>query len=82
MRYLLLELWQRTGATVLFVTHAIDEATYLSDRVVVLTPRPGRVHGAVAIDLPRPRHPDMEDLPRFFELETDLRHRLREGAGR
>jgi len=51
----LLEIWQKTKKTVLFVTHSVDEAVFLSDRVVVLSPRPGRVRDIVAIDLPRPR---------------------------
>jgi NitT/TauT family transport system ATP-binding protein len=80
MRYLLLSLWQRTGATVLFVTHAIDEATYLSDRVVVLTPRPGRVFTTMSVDLGRPRMPDMEEQTRFFQLETNLRHAVRDAV--
>ena len=51
----LTRLWERTGKTIVFVTHDIDEAVYLSDRVVVLTARPGRIREEVKIDLPRPR---------------------------
>ena len=65
-----------------FVTHSLAEAVYLSDRVVVLSARPGRVVGDVAVDLPRPRTPDLEDDPAFFALETELRHLLHTGAGR
>jgi NitT/TauT family transport system ATP-binding protein len=55
MQQLLLELWRELHMTVVFVTHDVDEAVYLSDRVIVLTQRPGRVKAEVAIDLPRPR---------------------------
>jgi len=51
----LTRLWERTGKTIVFVTHDIDEAVYLGDRVVVLTARPGRIREEVKIDLPRPR---------------------------
>jgi NitT/TauT family transport system ATP-binding protein len=51
----LLDIWEKTRKTVLFVTHSVDEAVYLSDRIVVLTPRPGRVKEVVEIGLPRPR---------------------------
>jgi NitT/TauT family transport system ATP-binding protein len=51
----LVEIWSRTGLTVLFVTHAIEEAIFLADRVVVMSPGPGRIEREYAIDLPRPR---------------------------
>jgi NitT/TauT family transport system ATP-binding protein len=54
----LLELWQREKKTVIFVTHSMDEAVYLSDRVVVMTPRPGRVAEVLDVPLPRPRNAD------------------------
>ena len=60
MRYELLRLWERQRPTVLFVTHSIPEAVALSDRVVVLSARPGEVVDDIAIDLPRPRHQDVE----------------------
>ena len=77
MRYLLLELWNRTQATVLFVTHSVTEAAILSDRVVVMAPRPGRIAAEVAIDLPRPRTPELEDEPRFHAIVRQLRAELR-----
>jgi NitT/TauT family transport system ATP-binding protein len=55
MQSFLLDIWQGSGKTVVFVTHHIDEAVYLADRVIVLTARPGRVLDSVAIDMPRPR---------------------------
>ena len=51
----LLEIWEKTKKTVIFITHSVDEAVFLSDRIVVLTPRPGRICQVVTIDLPRPR---------------------------
>ena len=66
----------------MFVTHSIAEAVFLSDRVAVLSQRPGRVVGVVDVDLPRPRTADLEDDPAFFAIETRLRRLLHEGAGR
>jgi NitT/TauT family transport system ATP-binding protein len=82
MRHLLAELCEPLNTTVLFVTHSLAEAVYLSDRVVVLSPRPGRVVGVEPIELPFPRRPELEDDPEFFASETRLRHLLHTGAGR
>jgi NitT/TauT family transport system ATP-binding protein len=76
MRYLLLGLWERHGATVLFVTHSITEAVMLSDRVVVLTPRPAQVAAVEEITLPRPRHAGQEDTLAFLEHVTRVRQAL------
>jgi NitT/TauT family transport system ATP-binding protein len=78
MRYMLLDLWQRLGATVVFVTHSVTEAVILSDRVVVMAPRPGRVVTIEQIGLPRPRAREMEDEPAFHEHVRRLRSDLRE----
>ena len=80
MRHLLATLCEPTNTGVLFVTHSLAEAVFLSDRVVVLSSRPGRVVGTVRVDLPRPRLPELEDDPAFFAIETELRHLLRRGA--
>jgi len=80
MRYLLLRLWEQRAATVVFVTHSIAEAVMLSDRVVVMTGRPGRIQADEPIPLARPRRPDQEETTEFFELETRLRRALRAGA--
>ena len=82
----LLSLCGETGATVLFVTHSIAEAVFLSSRVVVLSPRPGRIERVVDVDLPRPRSEKTRALSRFFELVTTVREHLVEdpalaGAG-
>jgi NitT/TauT family transport system ATP-binding protein len=80
MRHLLARLCESIATTVVFVTHSIAEAVFLSDRVVVLSNRPGRVVGIEPITLPRPRHPQMEDDAEFFALTRRLRALLREGA--
>jgi NitT/TauT family transport system ATP-binding protein len=76
----LLRIWAETHKTVLFVTHSIDEAVLLSDRVVVITPRPGRVARDIAIDLPRPRGPESRSLPLFQDHARTLRHLLGVGG--
>jgi NitT/TauT family transport system ATP-binding protein len=76
----LLEIWRRMQSTVVFVTHSISEAVFLSTRVVVMSPRPGRIAGTVDIDLPQPRTNDTREDPRFFELVTEVRELLR-GVG-
>lgn len=74
----LLTIWSETGATLVFVTHSIAEAVFLSDRIVVMSPRPGRVETIIEVDLPRPRGPETRDDRRFFELIAEVRHNLRE----
>lgn len=77
----LLRLWARMkGMTVIFVTHSINEAVYLSSRVVVLSPRPGRLAEIIDIDLPRPRGPETRDMDQFFHLSSRVRHALRAGV--
>ena len=76
----LLRIWERAGSTVVFVTHSIAEAVYLSTRVVVMSARPGRIAGIVEIDLPQPRSAETREDPRFFELVTAVRDILRAGA--
>ena len=78
MRYLLLDLWERARSTVVFVTHSVTEAAILSDRVLVMAARPGRIAAERTIHLPRPRTPEMEDEPAFHEIVKLLRTDLRE----
>ena len=73
----LLAIWQQLGSTVVFVTHSISEAVFLSTRVVVMSPRPGRIAGIVDIDLPYPRTVETREAPRYFELVTEVRELLR-----
>jgi NitT/TauT family transport system ATP-binding protein len=73
----LLSIWQKLSSTVVFVTHSISEAVFLSTRVVVMSPRPGRIAGLVDVDLPYPRTVETREEPRFFELVTDVRELLR-----
>ena len=75
----LLRIWQESGSTIVFVTHSIAEAVFLSTRVVVLSPRPARITGIVDIDLPQPRNTDTREQERFFELVTQVRELLRTG---
>ena len=75
----LLKIWAKTDTTVIFVTHSIDESVYLSDRVVVMHSRPGRIKEEVAVDLPRPRwEGDVKADPRFARLRTRIRESLRD----
>jgi NitT/TauT family transport system ATP-binding protein len=76
----LLSIWQQLGSTVVFVTHSISEAVFLSTRVVVMSPRPGRITGIVSIDLPYPRTIETREDPHFFELVTQVRELLRHGG--
>ncbi len=79
MRYLLLDLWEQVGSTVLFVTHSIPEAVALSDRVAVLGSRPGRIARVVDVRLPRPRHASVEDTAEFHQVLAEIRSALRQG---
>ena len=66
----LLEIWTPGGKTVLFVTHPIDEAVYLSDRVIVMSARPGRILADITIDIPRPRPFEVKRTPAFLDTRT------------
>ncbi|MCB0159772.1 MAG: ABC transporter ATP-binding protein, partial [Caldilineaceae bacterium] len=74
----LLDIWAATHKTVIFVTHSISEAVFLSNRVVVMTPRPGKIAAVVDIDLPYPRTFDTRESEQFFDLVTQVRETLRE----
>jgi NitT/TauT family transport system ATP-binding protein len=70
-------IWHQTGITVVFVTHSIPEAVFLSSRVVVMSARPGRITRVIDIDLPRPRAEETRETDRYFELVTAVREALR-----
>ena len=75
----LLRLWERTQKTVVFVTHSIPEAVFLSTKIVVMSPRPGRVHDVIACDFPRDRTLDIRETPEFIAVANRVRQGLREG---
>ena len=77
----LLRIWEASGSTVIFVTHSIAEAIFLSTRVVVMSPRPGRIVGVVGVDLPQPRTADTREDAGFADLIRKVRHLLRRGGG-
>ncbi len=72
-----LDIWSKTGTTVVFVTHSIPEAVFLSTRVVVMSPRPGKIADVIEIDLPQPRSEDTREADRFYEKLTEVREALR-----
>jgi NitT/TauT family transport system ATP-binding protein len=72
----LLQIWSEIGSTVIFVTHSIQEAVFLSTRVAVMSARPGRIAGIVPVDLPQPRTAATREEPHFFELVTQVREQL------
>jgi NitT/TauT family transport system ATP-binding protein len=74
----LLRIWHEAKKTVLFVTHQIEEAVYLSDQVIVMTKRPGRLKKLFEIDLPRPRDYEMRVSARFNELKLDIWNELKD----
>jgi NitT/TauT family transport system ATP-binding protein len=75
----LLELWARTNKTICFVTHSIPEAVYLSTRIVVMSPRPGRVTDIIESTLPRERPLDIRETPEFLAIAARVRDGLRAG---
>ena len=75
----LLKLWAKTRKTVVFVTHSIPEAVYLSTRIVVMSPRPGRIHDVIESDLPAERPLDIRETPQFLEIAHRVREGLRQG---
>jgi len=80
MNLLLLRLWSETDKTIVFVTHNISEAIFLADRVVVMTPRPGRVARVYDIDLPRPRTIEMTFEPSFIQLVQEIKVAVESGG--
>ncbi len=81
MQQEVLRLWGETGTSVVFVTHSIPEAVFLSTRVVVMSPRPGRISDEIAIDIDGARDQATRENTRYFELITEVREALRRGEG-
>jgi NitT/TauT family transport system ATP-binding protein len=76
----LLRIWRQTNKTIIFVTHNIQEAVFLSDRICVLSPHPGRLSAIVDVDLPRPRTLDMKESTHFNELVLKVRNSFEGGS--
>jgi NitT/TauT family transport system ATP-binding protein len=76
----LMEIWRRTGTTIVFVTHSIPEAVFLSSRVAVMSARPGRIASVIDVDLPQPRSTATREQTRYFQLVTAVREALRQGG--
>jgi len=74
----LLRIWQKTKKTVVFVTHSIPEAVFLSTKIVVMTPRPGKIEKIIDVNLPYPRNIDTRESKEFFDLATQVRESLRD----
>ncbi|MCY4070370.1 MAG: ABC transporter ATP-binding protein [Chloroflexi bacterium] len=77
----LLRIWEQTGKTVVFVTHSISEAIFLSNRIVVMSPRPGRITKIVSNDLPYPRDFKTRSDPAYHDLVSEVRELLRDAIG-
>jgi NitT/TauT family transport system ATP-binding protein len=80
MQQEVLRIWRETGTTMVFVTHSIPEAVFLSTRVVVMSPRPGRISRIIEIDLPHPRNEDTRESAGYYSKVTEVREALRGGG--
>ena len=77
MQEMLLGIWEREKKTILFVTHDIEEAIFLANRVVVMSARPGRIKADIKVDLPHPRHYTLKTSPEFSALKAQLTEEIR-----
>jgi NitT/TauT family transport system ATP-binding protein len=78
MQEILTNIWQQFRISVLFITHDIEESIFLSDRIYVMTARPGRIKAEIKVPLPRPRVAEMTDTPEFLNLVQELKGLIRE----
>jgi NitT/TauT family transport system ATP-binding protein len=76
----LLNIWEKQRKTVIFVTHSIEEALYLADRIVVMSPRPARIERIIDVPFARPRRDDLKSTPEFLDLRRDIWQSLKKGA--
>jgi len=76
----LLRIWEKQRKTVIFVTHSIDEALYLADRIILFSPRPGRIQQVIDVPFSRPRNNDIKNTPAFLELRQDIWQALKQGV--
>ena len=76
MNLFLLKIWAKTQKTIVFVTHSIAEAIFLSDRIWVMSPRPGRLANVVDVNFARPRHIDLQFEPDFISILKAIRHEV------
>jgi NitT/TauT family transport system ATP-binding protein len=76
----LLNIWEKQRKTVVFVTHSIEEALYLADRIVVMSPRPGRIEQVIQVPFARPRRDEIKSTPQFLDLRRDIWQSLKKGA--
>ncbi|MBI4114664.1 MAG: ABC transporter ATP-binding protein [Candidatus Niyogibacteria bacterium] len=79
MMLLFLDVWSKNKITTLFISHQIEEAVFLADRVIVLSPRPGRIQEIIPVPLSRPRHPSMLTTPEFFTTRNNVLAAFRRG---
>jgi NitT/TauT family transport system ATP-binding protein len=80
MQQFLLDLWEKTHTTVMMITHDVEEAIFLSQRVYVMGSHPGRIQETVIIDLPEHRHLDIKLSPEFIKIKRQILHALRDEA--
>jgi NitT/TauT family transport system ATP-binding protein len=76
----LLNIWEKQRKTVIFVTHSIEEALYLADRIVVISPRPGRIQQDIDVPFARPRSAEIKSDPVFLELRREIWQMLKRGV--
>ena len=76
----LLTIWEQQRKTVIFVTHSIEEALYLADRIIVISPRPGRIQHVFDVPFARPRHPEIKSDPAFLEMRRGIWQMLKRGV--
>jgi len=81
MNLLIQEIWLETRKTIVFITHNIAEAVFLADRIMVMSPRPGRLQHVYAIDFPRPRPLDLTTTQAFIALVAEIKASIDHGGG-